>query len=247
MFWPDVIDLKLFYASRLGQIASREIRAAMAEIWENTHDENVLGIGYTQEFLEPYREKSSHIISLMPASQGAIHWPAGGPNLTFLGDEAEIPLPDESIHKVLLVHAMENSEQLRHMMREIWRVLVPGGCLLVIVPNRRGAWARVPRSPFAHGSPYSAPQLSTVMRDHSFTPYHARHVLYTPPSSREFLLKSSPLFETIGKRFFSMFSGLILMEGEKQIYAPSKPAAVRKKRSQSYVPATQPVMTCDQQ
>lgn len=245
MFWPDVIDLKLFYAQPLGQLARREIAAAMAVLWEKTPDENILGIGYAQEFLEPYCQDANRVIALMPAAQGALHWPTGRGNLSFLADEAEIPLPDESMHKVLLVHAMENSEQLRHMMREIWRVLTPGGCVLVIVPNRNGAWARVPRSPFAHGSPYSASQLRTVMRDHSFTPQDCRPALFTPPSNREFLLRAAPLFETIGRRFFPMFGGLLLMEGEKQIYATSRQAATQRKRRPTYAPASQPVMTCD--
>lgn len=246
MFWPDVIDLKIFYSSPLGQAAEAVIAREIARMWPPATDECVLGMGFTQPYLEPYRESAERIMALMPAAQGALHWPLDAPkNLTFLADEGDIPLPDESVSRVLLVHALENTEQRTHMMREIWRVLAPGGRVLVVAPNRRGVWARMPASPFAHGSPFSASQLRQVLRENHFTPYDARYCLFTPPTPNEFLLKSKSVFEFIGKRFFTMFSGVILMEGEKQIYASTTQPLTRRKREAGYRPATQPVMTLD--
>lgn len=246
MFWPDVIDLKLFYTSPLGHVAESVIARCIHSLWKPATGECVLGIGFTQPYLEAYRENAARIIALMPASQGALHWPLGtNRNLTFLADESEIPLPDESVSRVLIVHALENSEQRTHMMREVWRVLAPNGRVLVIAPNRRGVWARMPASPFAHGSPFSVSQLRTVLRENRFTPYDAHYTLFTPPTDNDVLLRASRFFEFVGKRFFTVFSGIIAMEGEKQIYAQSTQRVVRKERERSYVPATQPVMTCD--
>lgn len=246
MFWPDVIDLKLFYTSPLGRVAEGVIARAITRIWKPAQGECVLGIGFTQPYLEPFRDSAERIMALMPAAQGALHWPVDGEkNLTFLADEADIPLPDESMSRILLVHAVENSEQLRHMLREVWRILAPNGKILVVVPNRRGVWARRPFSPFAHGSPFSASQLRAVLRDHRFTPYESHYTLFTPPTTSEFLLKASRFFEIVGCRFFTMFSGVILMEAEKQIYAPSTQRVVRKKREPDYAPAPQPALSCD--
>jgi SAM-dependent methyltransferase len=247
MFWPDIIDLKLFYTSPLGRVAEGVVARCISRLWQPANDECVLGIGFTQPYLEPYRETAERIMALMPASQGALHWPLDAKaNLTFLADEGDIPLPDESVSRVLIAHALENSEQRTHMMREIWRVLAPNGRLLVVAPNRRGVWARMPASPFAHGSPFSASQLRTVLRENRFTPYDAHYTLFTPPTGNEFLLKASRFFEFVGKRFFTVFSGVIVMEGEKQIYAQSTQRLAPKGRERSYVPTTQPVMTCDQ-
>lgn len=246
MFWPDVIDLKLFYTSPLGRIAEGVIARSITRIWQQANGECILGIGFTQPYLEPYRADAERIMALMPAAQGALHWPVDGEkNLTFLADEAEIPLPDESVSRILLVHAVENSEQLRHMLREMWRVLAPNGRILVIVPNRRGVWARMPISPFAHGSPFSGSQLRDVLRDHRFTPYAPHYTLFTPPSPNKWLLKTSGVCEYIGRKFFPLFSGLIVMEAEKQIYAPSTQRVVRKQRERGYAPSPQPALSCD--
>lgn len=246
MFWPDVIDLKLFYTSPLGRMAEGVIARTIRRIWPPANGECVLGIGFTQPYLEPYREDAGRIMALMPAAQGALHWPVDGePNLTFLADEADIPLPDESVSRVLLVHAVENTEQLRHMLREIWRVLAPNGRVLVVVPNRRGAWARRAISPFAHGSPFSGSQLRSILRDHRFTPYESHYMLFTPPTRYEWLQKTWRIWEYVGSRFFPLFSGLILMEAEKQIYAPSTQRVVRKQRERGYTPSAQPALSCD--
>lgn len=246
MFWPDVIDLKLFYTSPLGRVAEGVIARCITRLWPPATGECVLGIGFTQPYLEPYRDSAERIMALMPAAQGALHWPLDAQrNLTFLADESDIPLPAESVSRVLIVHALENSEQRTHMMREIWRVLAPNGRVLVVAPNRRGMWARIPISPFAHGSPFSVSQLRTVLRENRFTPYDAHYTLFTPPTSNDMILKTSRFFEFVGKRFFTVFSGVIMMEGEKQIYAQSTQRVMRKSRERAYVPAPQPVMTCD--
>ena len=100
----------------------------------------------------------------MPAPQGVLHWPGEELNSTALIEEAELPLPDMSVDRVLLAHALEHTEQLRPLLREIWRVLNPSGRVIAIVPNRRGIWARIDSTPFGHGHPYTAGQLSRLLR-----------------------------------------------------------------------------------
>ena len=64
-----------------------------------------------------------------------------------------LPLPDLSMDRIVVVHGLEYSENLRGFLREMWRVLSDGGRLLVVVPNRRSIWARADHTPFGHGHP----------------------------------------------------------------------------------------------
>jgi SAM-dependent methyltransferase len=231
----DVVDLRDFYATSLGQVARRMIRRRLRQLWPEVGNLRVLGIGYATPYLRPFQAEAERVLALMPAPQGVLNWPAEGPNLVALADESELPLPDNSIDRVLLVHALEGSEQVRNLLKEIWRVLAGGGRLLVVVPNRRGIWARVDRTPFGHGHPYTPGQLSRLLREERFTPERGAAALVVPPTGSRMVLRSATAWENLGERWFTRFAGVALLEASKQIYAPVKPAPVR-------VPRRRPVL-----
>jgi SAM-dependent methyltransferase len=234
--WNDVVDLRDFYHSSLGGLARRTIRHRVRGIWDNVSGMNVLGLGYATPYLLPFRDEAERVIAAMPATQGVLHWPGDGQGLVTLCDEAEIPLPDVSIDRVLLVHSLECSEQLRPMLREIWRILADGGRLLAVVPNRRGIWARLDRTPFGHGYPYTPSQLSRLLRDTLFTPIRTERALFVPPSHSRMVIASAPAWEKIGLSCFQTVAGVLIIEAGKQIYAASANTA-RPKRRNRYVPA----------
>lgn len=229
--WQDITDINSFYASRLGQVARRIIRRRLRSLWPDVRGLSVLGLGFATPYLRPFRDEAEQVVAVMPASQGVMAWPGDEPRLVALADESELPMPDGSMDRVLLVHAVESSEQLRPMLREVWRVLAGGGRLLVVVPNRRGIWARLERTPFGHGLPYTPGQLSRVLRDNLFTPLESHPALFVPPVHSRMVLSSAPAWEQIGRRIFTTFSGVVMTEAVKQIYAAeATPTANRRRR-----------------
>jgi SAM-dependent methyltransferase len=232
----DVVDLRDFYRSGLGQVARRMIRRAIQRVWPDLHTMRLLGIGYTTPFLTALSGDTERTVALMPASLGVLRWPPEGRNLAALAEEGELPFADYSIDRVLLVHALETSEEIGPMLKEIWRVLAGGGRLLIVVPNRRGIWARLDRTPFGSGRPYTMSQLSQLLRDELFTPVGSDAALFIPPAKGRMIIRSAPAWERIGKRWFPTFAGVLLVEATKQIYA--KPAAIRAPRRRLvYTPA----------
>ena len=229
--WTDVVDLRDFYVSTLGQVARRMVRRRLRELWPDVTGQNVLGRGYAVPYLNGFREEAERVLAAMPAGQGVLHWPPDEAGLTTLIDELELPFPDLSMDRVLLIHALECAEQVRPLMREIWRVLSGSGRLLVVVPNRRGIWARLERTPFGHGLPYTPGQLSRVLRDNLFTPLESHPALFVPPVHSRMVLSSAPAWEQIGRRIFTTFSGVVMTEAVKQIYAAeATPTANRRRR-----------------
>ena len=232
----DVVDLRDFYRTPLGQVARRTIRQAMRRMWPDLHGMSLVGIGYPAPYLTAISPETERAIALMPASLGVLAWPSDGANLATLADEGELPFADFSIDRVLLVHALETSEQAGPMLKEVWRVLAGGGRLLIVVPNRRGIWARLDRTPFGSGRPYTMSQLSQLLRDELFTPVATGAALFVPPTRSRMVLRSARAWERIGARWFPTFSGVVMVEATKQIYA--KPAAARApKRRLVYTPA----------
>ena len=140
---------------------------------------------------------------------------------------------------MLLAHALEHTEQLRPLLREIWRVLNPSGRVIVVVPNRRGIWARIDSTPFGHGHPYTAGQLSRLLRDNQFTPLATRSALYTPPVFSRLYLTSAGAWERLGERWFERFAGVVLVEAGKQLYAPTAVRRVQRRRP-AYLPMPAP-------
>ncbi len=234
--WMDVIDLRDFYAGDQGRMARVMIRRRVREIWPDVRGLSMLGLGYATPFLGAYRGEAARLIAAMPAPQGVLHWPMEGGNQTVLTEEAELPFPDLSLDRVLLVHGLECTEQVRPLMREIWRVLSGSGRLLVVVPNRRGLWARFERTPMGHGQPYSPVQLSRLLRETLFTPIQSRTALFVPPARSRMMLSSAGAWENLGHRWFSTFAGIVMTEAGKQIYAATPERNRQRARSYLTVP-----------
>jgi len=225
----DVVDLREFYASPLGLSTRRLLGRCIRERWPDVRgDARVLGFGYAVPYLDGWRGATDTVLAFMPARQGIVHWPPGGPGAACLVDDSALPLPDNCIDFLLVVHGLEVTDHLDSTLRELWRVLAPQGRALFIVPNRRGMWARFDSTPFGHGRPFSRSQLVNLLRDAEFTPTGWAHALFSPPSRRIFALRSAAGLERIGRWLSPGFSGVILVEAVKQVYAVSRGKRVRR-------------------
>ncbi len=234
--YPDVIDLNDFYDTQLGRVARRLIGQEINEIWPDIKGLRLLGIGYPTPYLGWFRGEAERVIAIMPAAQGVIHWPREAPGLSALADEHELPLPDESIDRVVLVHALENTEHAGSLLREVWRVLTAEGRLLLIVPNRRGLWTRFEHTPFGQGRPFTGRQINRVLQDSMFSPLRKSAALFVLPSKRNFILRFSSSIERAGGRWWRNFGGVRLVEASKQIYGLSPLVPARRVRRRAPVP-----------
>jgi SAM-dependent methyltransferase len=128
------------------------------------------------------------------------------------------------------------SEQPRDLLREVWRVLAPGGRIAVLVPNRRGLWARFEHTPFGHGRPYSRSQLMRLLRETLFTPNSWSEALWVPPFRGRFMIRSAAAWERAGTFIRAMPPGVLFVEATKQLYA-AIPAKERSRARVRLMPA----------
>lgn len=234
----DVVDLRNFYSQRLGVVARRLINRGIRSQWPQTRGLRVLGIGYTTPYLGLFREDSERCIAFMPAAQGVLKWPTARPTLSTLVDEFSLPLADAAVDRILLVHALEMSDDPAGLLREIWRILAPAGRLLAVIPNRRGVWTRTDKTPFGHGRPYSKSQITELLRQTWFTPSGWSEALFVPPLETGWFLRSAPAWERVGAAVSSPFAGVHLVEATKQVY---RAIPARKPRTR-LIPALDPVL-----
>ena len=222
----DVVDLRAFYAEHLGEVAASLIGARLHKHWPSLQGERLLGIGYATPYLRMLAGDAERAIAFMPAVQGVVNWPPEGPNAAALVADDALPLPDAMIDRVLVIHSLEMSESPREQLREIWRILAPGGRVLLVVPNRRGIWAWAEKTPFGYGRPFTRGQLTALLRETMFSPLGWSEALAAPPIRRRPWLRSGRSWEQIGTALWGTFAGVIIVEATKQLYQ-GIPARIR--------------------
>jgi SAM-dependent methyltransferase len=244
MYWPDVYELKRFYSSRLGQLVKRVLREHLKDeltVWER---ENILGLGFAIPVLKASNPgEACNVYCIMPGAQGALHWPSIRDNHCILSDEAELPIQDNMVDRIIAMHVIEHSYRPEDALKEMWRVLSPGGKLTIIVPNRSGIWSFSEGTPLGHGTPFSNGQLTKLVHNSGFTVIECFSGLFTPPSNRKFVIRISKYLERLIGRLFPFAGGVLILRAEKQIYAVMPEKAQRGKSKKTVLRAAQqPVM-----
>lgn len=216
----DVVDLRSFYTQPVGVVTRRLLSQAIRERWPRVSGMTVAGVGYATPYLGLFSEEAERTLAFMPARQGVIRWPAAESCRSALVEETQLPLPDASMDRVLAVHALELTYYAPDFLREIWRILAANGRLIIIVPNRRGVWARSDATPFGQGRPYSRRQLAELLREALFTPVGWSEALWIPPVTRVPFLRSTIIWERVGRSLSLPFAGVQIVEATKQVFRP---------------------------
>lgn len=221
----DVKDLRdFYYRSALGRAAQKIVRTQVTRFWPTAEvaRQSVAGFGFAQPLLRPYLADARRVVGLMPGPQGVMPWPPGMPNVSVLCDETLWPLETGHVDRLIMMHGLEVSERPSEVLDEAYRVLGPGGQALFIVPNRTGLWARAEWTPFGYGRPYSMGQLEAQLKRHDFVPEAHVSVLYQPPSSRRFWMKTGPFWERMGRAIPAVMAGGVMMVVATKRHPPSR-------------------------
>lgn len=238
---PSVVQLRQFYSSRLGRLVKKRLRHVVLRHWPEHEKETIVGIGYAPLLLRVLeRGNGGTILALMPAEQGAIYWPVHTDNRSVLADELMPPFADNTLHRVLMLHSVEFAGKPDELLRVYWRMLAPGGRLLVMVPNRYGLWAHFGRSPLTRGRKFSMGKLKDLLEEAQFTLRDSSTALYVPPSTGWLWQRATGAVEWLGRVLLPGCGGVVVIEAEKQIYA-GLGIPVEAARRERWTPAAMPV------
>ena len=146
----DILELAEFYAGLDGARARVQIVEKIDALWPDPQAEPVLGFGYVLPYADAlWPDAVWHLC--MPAQQGVLveDRPAGA--RAALVDEGLLPLRDGALARAIIIHGLEAANHSNALLNEIWRILVPNGRAIFVVPNRTGMWARRDATPFGAG------------------------------------------------------------------------------------------------
>ena len=231
----DQMNIQEFYNSQLGLTVNECITREISTKWTDLNSTRILGVGFSSPYIRFYNGNQNNIVSLMPPTP-FIEFSAGNTtNQELISLFHEIPLPDLSIDRIIIVHALEFSESANLMIRELWRILTDNGKIIFIVPNRLGIWCRFDSNPFGFGRPYSPNQLVCLLEDNLFTTIRRNTALYMPPIKVRSTNSLSKGWEIFGRNMFPNLGGVISIEAEKQIYSGNINYASGQKRSYAIV------------
>ncbi|HEX2256061.1 MAG TPA: hypothetical protein VHG92_05030, partial [Afifellaceae bacterium] len=74
----DVVELRDFYGSFLGQLVVRHVGRAIGELVSPAAADRLLGFGFATPYLAPLGAEAERTLAFMPAQQGVIDWPPEG-------------------------------------------------------------------------------------------------------------------------------------------------------------------------
>lgn len=220
-----VITLEKFYASPLGVTARNMAARRLTSLWPDLSGKDVLGFGYCGPYLTPYMKAANRVILAMPGGQGAVARQGQRGIIACLTEENLLPFSDARFDNVLCVHGVEETPDLNVLLRELWRVTRPEGRIVIIASNRSGMWARSDKSPFGAGRPFSRTQLRGALNDVGFIPTVWSGALYSPPARKLTGAGFTHGCERFGETVWPRFSGLVLVEAIKRLYAQPKGTA----------------------
>ncbi|WP_417455953.1 class I SAM-dependent methyltransferase [Kordiimonas sp.] len=230
---PDVLRLHRFYASPLGQTVGALVSDRLRGLLARRPGGVTVGLGYALPYLDAIEHREAdtegRYLAFMPAQQGVCHWPSALESRTALVEDYHLPMPDSSVDRFILAHALEHANRPKHMLREIWRVLAPGGQIVLIVPNRRRSWSALDVTPFGHGRPYSKAQLYELMSEQMLPPEGWDTALMLPPFTWPGGARIVRYGERVVHALGRNLGGVLLVCAQKQVYGalPKASKAVR--------------------
>ena len=139
-------------------------------------------------------------------------------------DLRELPFPANSIDLIVMPHVLEFHEDPHQILREVERILIPDGQLVITGFNPLSLWGlrrKLPKCP--GGFPMNGNYISVLrLRDWlqllSFEVDRGNFGCYAPPFHQERWLNRCHFMEIAGDRWWSFAGGVYLLRAIKRIH-----------------------------
>lgn len=167
-----------------------------------------------------------------------------------VGDFHHLPMASNSIDLVVLPHALEYVSDPHQVLREVERVLVPEGQVLISGFNPVSLWGikrrlagRGTSFPW-QGQYFSVRRLKDLLKVLSFETQAGCFGRYAPPAKREEWLRRWHFLESAGDRWWAFAGAVYLLQGIKRQHGLRLLTPTwqdRKARAKALSPAVQRV------
>ena len=214
----DISAFDEFYASPLGRATSVAIETGLKELWPSLRGQHCLGVGYPFPCLELFQNGTASEAAITPARLGARAWGDDERNCTAMASLQSLPLASAAYDRIFMMHALDFTRDRDAFLKEIERIMAPGGEIALVVANRVAGWARSENTPFGQGEPFSRTQIIRLIEGAGFTPVRTRSLLHFPPSTGLVSKGWAKKIDKIGSRLWPGLGGIsIIIAQRKQL------------------------------
>ena len=214
----DFLNYQKFYDSTIGNSLSSHIESKLKKSCCLYEKQNIGCFGFCFPYLNFLKNYNSPISYCYPKKMG-ISEKLFHKFYKILIDEDNIPFQDSHFDHIFSIHYLENVDNTKICLRELWRVLSPEGQLYLIIPNKKSSWHLSDKSPFSSGIGFSKNQISSMLDDSFFEIQFIDRLVYFPNTNLRIIRKNKDLIDKFGSIFFKFFNGVYLCVIKKKIHA----------------------------
>jgi len=133
-----------------------------------------------------------------------------------------IPLASETVDLVLLHHALDFSKYQHQLLREVSRILIAGGCIVIVGFNPYSSWGIRTGLPGTKKHPWQGRLLSTNritdwLKLLDFQVEQVRYGAYSLPVNSPGVIKYSGLLDKLATRLNWPTGGIYMISAKKQV------------------------------
>lgn len=217
--YQDFSNFKKFYDTEIG-INLKELVSSKIKKYVYLYENQTLGsFGFANPYLDFVKEKNIKILNFYSSQFGIKKNLIQNNSLNILHDEEKIPIEDLFFNHIFSIHYLENSNNLKKTLRELWRVLSPEGKIYLIIPNKKSSWSLSVNSPFSLGFGFSKKKIIHLLEENFYEIQFVERIVYFPYCTLKIICKNNLLIDKIGSRFWPFFNGFYLCVAQKRIYS----------------------------
>jgi SAM-dependent methyltransferase len=222
--------LQDWYRSPLGAEVAALESACVQRLLSDTFGYYLVQLGVTESFRDAMASSRIRHRILMPCEQ-----PSGHGGREIVGWPSRLPLASDSIDALLLPHTLDFSPDPNAVLREVERVLIPEGRVIVLGFNALSAWGLWS---LLRGSETQVPWCGRFRTAHQIEDWLAvlgfdieirEHIMFRPPFRRA-LGPNCSAFDTLGRRLWPILGGVYSIRAVKRVatLTPLRPAWGRR-------------------
>ncbi len=173
----------------------------------------------------------------------AAPYPTDGVDLVC--NPSSLALASDSVDAVVLPHTLELSQRPRETLREVQRVLVGDGQVVLMCFDPYSLWGlakRLGQVPSRSGAPLSIRRLFDWLALLGLEPVYWERYLYVPPINHEAVSSRADSLARVGHKLWPFASGAFMVVANKRMYTGMPQPGRRSRRHRVVTPMVEPIV-----